>query len=79
MKKRNCSRALITGGAGFIGSHIVDELIERGIETHVIDNMTTGSINNLSKHRENNLLHIHNGDISNIDNILGNSTTKVLM
>ena len=31
------SKAIVTGGAGFIGSHIVDELIKRGVETIVID------------------------------------------
>ena len=33
-------KAIVTGGAGFIGSHILDELLERGIETYVIDNMS---------------------------------------
>jgi len=46
MKK--VSKAVVTGGAGFIGSHIVDELIKRGIETFVIDNRTTGSMENLT-------------------------------
>ena len=42
--------AIVTGGAGFIGSHIVDELLERGVETTVIDNFTTGSMENLRRH-----------------------------
>jgi len=36
-------RALVTGGAGFIGSHLVDALVARGDEVHVLDNLTTGS------------------------------------
>ncbi|HEU5487681.1 MAG TPA: NAD-dependent epimerase/dehydratase family protein, partial [Candidatus Nitrosotalea sp.] len=43
-------KVLVTGGAGFIGSHIVDELLKRKIETYVIDNLSTGSIENLKHH-----------------------------
>ncbi len=35
--------ALVTGGAGFIGSHMVDELIRRRIKVYVVDNLSTGS------------------------------------
>lgn len=35
-------KAVVTGGAGFIGSHIVDALVEKGFETHVIDNYAGG-------------------------------------
>ena len=38
---------LITGGAGFIGSHLSDELLQRGHQVHVLDDLTTGSIDNL--------------------------------
>jgi UDP-glucose 4-epimerase len=40
-------RFLITGGAGFIGSHLADELLERGDQVHVLDDLSTGSIDNL--------------------------------
>ena len=40
-------RALVTGGAGFIGSHLVDALLARGDEAHVLDNLATGSRDNL--------------------------------
>ncbi len=36
-------RALVTGGAGFIGSHVADALLARGDEVHVVDNLATGS------------------------------------
>jgi UDP-glucose 4-epimerase len=44
--------AVVTGGAGFIGSHMVDLLIEKGFEVRVIDNLVGG--------REDNLAHHHN-------------------
>ncbi|WP_019915137.1 NAD-dependent epimerase/dehydratase family protein [Paenibacillus sp. HW567] len=42
-------KILVTGGCGFIGSHIVDELISNGHEVMVIDNLSTGLITNLNK------------------------------
>lgn len=42
-------RVLVTGGAGFIGSHIVDELIQNNIEVYVIDNLSSGKIENINK------------------------------
>ncbi len=40
-------RVLITGGAGFVGSHLTETLLERGDEVYVIDNLSTGSIENI--------------------------------
>lgn len=40
-------RAIVTGGAGFIGSHLVDALLARGDEIQVVDNLSTGSRENL--------------------------------
>jgi len=40
-------RFLITGGSGFIGSHLVETLVARGDEVVIIDNQSTGSLNNL--------------------------------
>lgn len=45
MSKGN--RVLITGGAGFIGSHLVDSLVDRDYHVTVLDNLSTGSIENL--------------------------------
>jgi UDP-glucose 4-epimerase len=41
-------RALVTGGAGFIGSHLVDALLDRGDEVTVVDDLSTGKRENLS-------------------------------
>ena len=40
-------KALITGGAGFVGSHLAEALLERGDEVFVLDNLSTGSIENI--------------------------------
>jgi UDP-glucose 4-epimerase len=59
-------RALVTGGCGFVGSHIVDELLARGIETYVLDNLSTGKMENIDKHMDNSLFRFIHGDISEI-------------
>src|SRR3989338_4648587 len=41
-------KIIITGGAGFIGSHIADELISAGYEVHVIDNLSGGKKENVN-------------------------------
>lgn len=46
-------RALVTGGAGFVGSHLTEALIERGWGVHVIDDLSTGDIENIA-HLKNN-------------------------
>ena len=65
-------RVLITGGAGFIGSHLADALIARGDQVVALDNFSTGSTANI-KHITKNF-EIIDGDIRNTDRI--NETTK---
>lgn len=48
VERGQAMRVLVTGGAGFIGSHIVDELRGRGHEPFVVDNLSTGSRDNLA-------------------------------
>jgi UDP-glucose 4-epimerase len=72
------AKALVTGGAGFIGSHIVDELIARGIETYVIDNLSTGTLDNLAQHRGNSLLHFMAGDAREAEALLQDTNIDVV-
>ena len=58
---------LVTGGAGFIGSHLVDLLLADGHKVSVIDNFSTGSIENLRSHLSNPNLTITEGDILDAD------------
>ncbi|DAC20531.1 MAG TPA: NAD-dependent epimerase/dehydratase family protein, partial [Candidatus Poseidoniales archaeon] len=43
-------RALVTGGAGFIGSHLIDRLVARGDEVVVIDNLSSGHASFIQGH-----------------------------
>ncbi len=50
-------KVLITGGAGFIGSHLSDLLIERGDEVYALDDLSTGNLNNIAHLKENRNFH----------------------
>ena len=54
-------KILVTGGAGFIGSHIVEYLVQRGDDVTILDNLNTGKVENLSKVK--NDINFVNGDI----------------
>jgi len=58
-------RVLVTGGAGFIGSHLVRRLVDMGYEVKVLDDLSTGSRRNLSR-LENKIEFIH-GDVRSYD------------
>jgi UDP-glucose 4-epimerase len=52
-------KVLITGGAGFIGSHLAERLLELDHEVFVIDNLWTGKLANLEKVQNDENLHYH--------------------
>ena len=58
---------LVTGGAGFIGSNLVDELLRRGHRVRVLDNLSTGRPENLAAVRER--IDFFNADICNLETI----------
>lgn len=57
-------RVVLTGGAGFIGSHLTDKLLTEGHEVVIIDNLLTGSLNNIKQHEGNPKLQFMEHDIS---------------
>jgi UDP-glucose 4-epimerase len=58
---------LVTGGAGFIGSHIVTALVERGEKVRVLDNLSTGRVSNLDHVRQN--IEFIEGDLVNAEDV----------
>jgi UDP-glucose 4-epimerase len=61
------SRVLVTGGAGFIGSHLVDHLLGAGCQVTVLDNFRNGTMANLSDAAQTGRLEIVRGDIVDAD------------
>jgi UDP-glucose 4-epimerase len=59
-------RILITGGAGFVGSHLTDRLLTEGHSINVLDNFETGSAGNLAHHKDNAHLKLTNGSVLDI-------------
>ena len=66
-------KILITGGAGFIGSHLTSELLEQEHEVHILDNFSTGSQENIDCHHSNPRLWRHEGDILDAANFKSDS------
>jgi len=62
-------RYLITGGAGFIGSHLADRLIQRGEYVHVLDNLSTGSVRNIRHLHSNKRFGFTIGDVLDSDTL----------
>jgi nucleoside-diphosphate-sugar epimerase len=58
-------RALLTGGAGFVGSHLSERLLANGDEVFVLDNLSTGSMGNISHLKTNPKFHYTIDDVTN--------------
>jgi len=58
---------VVTGGAGFIGSHMVDLLLAEGYRVHVIDNLSGGRLQNLDGHKSNPHLNVEVRDIRELE------------
>ena len=65
----NKKRVLITGGAGFIGSHLTEDLVKNGFSVKIMDDFSTGSVNNI--------MHLFN--YRNFKMIRGSVTDKDLV
>lgn len=61
IRRKNC---LVTGGAGFIGSHLVDSLLAEGCAVRVIDNLANGKIYNIQDHLSKKCFDFQRGDIT---------------
>ena len=62
-------QCVVTGGAGFFGSHMVDLLLREGHRVTVLDNVSTGRIQNLGHHQGNSNLEVHQVDVRDQDAI----------
>lgn len=62
-------RILITGGAGFIGSHLAERLAARGEQVTVLDNLSTGSLDNIAHLVDSGALDFHFGSIQERDTV----------
>jgi UDP-glucose 4-epimerase len=62
-----CNKVLVTGGAGFIGSHLVDELVSLGNEVRILDDFSSGGTWNISDILKRSQLSFVNGDIRSRD------------
>jgi UDP-glucose 4-epimerase len=64
---RESVKVLVTGGAGFIGSHVVDKLVSSGYGVRVIDNLSTGKLSNIKGHIGSGRVDFVRGDIKDVE------------
>ena len=56
-------KVLVTGGAGFIGSHVVDRLVNEGYDVRVLDDLSSGKLDNIQRHLSSGKVEFVKGDI----------------
>ncbi|MFZ9922741.1 MAG: NAD-dependent epimerase/dehydratase family protein, partial [Candidatus Nanopelagicaceae bacterium] len=67
---------LLTGGAGFVGSHLLDQLVDRGDSVIVLDDFSTGRKENIAHHIQNKTVELIEGSILDadlVDELVSNS------
>jgi UDP-glucose 4-epimerase len=64
---KNNMKVLVTGGAGFIGSHLVDRLVNSGSTVRVIDNLSTGNLSNIEGYVKSGKVDFIEGDINDFE------------
>jgi UDP-glucose 4-epimerase len=69
MQLRN-RRVVVTGGAGFIGSHVVDQLVSAGNEVLIVDDFSTGKWENIDHHGRNASVHVEQADVRDLETML---------
>jgi UDP-glucose 4-epimerase len=62
-------RVLVTGGAGFIGSHVIDRLVDSGYGVRVVDDLSTGKLANIQGHLERGKVEFVKGDIRDAERV----------
>jgi UDP-glucose 4-epimerase len=60
---------LVTGGAGFIGSHLVDCLAERGAKVRILDNLATGRLENVEHHLDSDSVEFIEGSVIDVNDV----------
>jgi len=66
-----CKRALVTGGAGFLGSHLCGRLLDEGLEVVCMDNLITGSLDNIESYFGRDEFHFVHHDVTNFIHVPG--------